>query len=75
MKLTIKLETTNGFEMDAKMRKHTNRRRLTDALQDMIRKINTDNRFDGDHAFDTDLGLVLRSESTITTICIEEGES
>lgn len=71
MKLTINLTTTNGFEMDAKTRKHTDRRRLTDALQDMIREINKDTRFDGD-AFDTELGLILRSESTITTINIED---
>ena len=70
MKLTINLTTTNGFEMDAKMRKHTNRLRLTNALHDMIKEINNDPRFDEEHAFDTELGLVLRSESTITTLNI-----
>jgi hypothetical protein len=71
MKLTIELTTTNGFEMDAKTRNHTDRARLTNALQDMITEINKDSRFD-EIAFDTELGLILRSPSTITTMVIED---
>lgn len=68
MNLTIKLATTNGFEMDADMRKHGSKSRITDALNDMIKLINQDDRFDNDDIFETELGFVLRSSSTITSV-------
>jgi len=71
MNITIELNTTNGFEDNAKQRKYTNRRRLNEALLDLLKNINTDNRFD-ETAFDTELGLILRSPSTISTITIDD---